>query len=167
VAEAAPARRPLSRFWDNIDVLNTNAGGGALDYGKRPYQQTWFPGGHGAVGGGGADGGLSVPPMLWIAEGATRAGLSLEPNELLAYAGQAHPDAKFQDDGFSIGSVLLRGFGMEDRLGPQAFDEVSLSARLRTKRLSYNPPPLQRDPSVVAGLQGFKPTPDPQSWYLP
>jgi uncharacterized protein (DUF2235 family) len=65
-------------LWDNIDVLNTNAKADGLAYGARPYQQQWFPGLHGGVGGGSADGGLSLAAMLWVAEGAARAGLSLD-----------------------------------------------------------------------------------------
>jgi uncharacterized protein (DUF2235 family) len=153
-------------LWDNIDSLNANAGAQELDYGRRPYQQTWFPGGHGAVGGGGADGGLSLPPMLWIAEGAARAGLAFSNAELAAYAALAHPDAKFQEEPFSLGSVILKAVGMEDRVGPQTFDEVSLSARLRAKRLPYDPPPLQHG-DVPQHLRDFQPQPDPQAWYLP
>ena len=55
---------------------------------------------------------------------------------------------------------------MEDRVGPQAFDEVSLSARLRAKRLAYSPPPLHHG-DVPEHLHDFQPKPDPQAWYLP
>jgi uncharacterized protein (DUF2235 family) len=41
-------------LWDNIGPLNANAGATTLAYDLQPYQQRWFPGGHGAVGGGAA-----------------------------------------------------------------------------------------------------------------
>lgn len=44
----------------------------------RPYQQKWFPGDHGAVGGGNPQFGLSSAALLWVAEGAETAGLALD-----------------------------------------------------------------------------------------
>ena len=65
-------------LWDNVDSLNINAFAANLPYGKRPYQQNWFPGRHPGVGGGQDDGGLSIAPLLWIAEGAEAAGLEFD-----------------------------------------------------------------------------------------
>ncbi len=45
---------------------------------RRPYQQKWFPGDHGAVGGGNPQFGLSSIALLWVAEGAEKAGLALD-----------------------------------------------------------------------------------------
>lgn len=44
---------------------------------EQPYQEKWFPGTHGAVGGGGAHRGLSDGALLWVLNGARRAGLEL------------------------------------------------------------------------------------------
>lgn len=41
-------------------------------------EQDWFPGNHGSVGGGGEHRKLSDAALLWIAEGAERAGLALD-----------------------------------------------------------------------------------------
>ncbi len=51
-----------------------------VPYPLRPYQQWWFPGDHGAVGGGNPEPGLSSHTLRWIAEGAERAGLKLRWN---------------------------------------------------------------------------------------
>jgi len=140
-------------LWTNITGLNA---GRAPNLARelQPYQQSWFPGGHGAVGGGGDDGGISIPPMLWIAEGAKRAGLEFDETRLRAYEPLAHPDAAFQPEIWSVGSIILRAVGMEDRKGPADYDDVSLSARLRHAKLDYAPPPLQA-PAVLEGLGGF------------
>ena len=145
-------------LWDNIDTLNKNAHADGFAYADRPYQQVWFPGGHGCVGGGGDDGGISIPPLLWIAEGARRAGLALDEPQLALYARQAHPDARFEGGGFSVGDFLISLDGLSDRKGPDVFDEVSQSARDRWVALpSYRPSPLRRSPDVLAGLEALAP----------
>ncbi|MEL6682641.1 MAG: DUF2235 domain-containing protein [Pseudomonadota bacterium] len=58
--------------WDNLDIRN--AGDTSLD---RPYQQLWFVGDHGTVGGSRSTRELVSFPLAWIAEGATRLGLIL------------------------------------------------------------------------------------------
>lgn len=55
-----------------------NPGPQYTPYRFRPYQQRWFPGDHGAVGGGNPERGLSNHTLRWIAEGAAWAGLDFE-----------------------------------------------------------------------------------------
>ncbi len=155
-------------LWDNIAAQNTHAGADQLAYGKRPYQQVWFPGNHGSVGGGGDDGGLSLIPMLWMAEGATRAGLVFDRAALADYAAIAHPDSKVTH-AFSLGQFIIELEGVSDRVGPAAPEEVSLSACLRWSRLgaAYHPAPLTRVQGVVDYLNAWPPPPDPQAWYAP
>jgi uncharacterized protein (DUF2235 family) len=43
-----------------------------------PYQERWFQGTHGSVGGGGDIRGLSDRPLAWITKGAKLAGLALD-----------------------------------------------------------------------------------------
>lgn len=50
-------------------------------YSDRPYQQRWFPGTHGSVGGGNPERGISGGALVWIAVGALRAGLKLNWSE--------------------------------------------------------------------------------------
>lgn len=64
-------------LWENLDTLN--AGGGTL------YQQAWFPGEHGSVGGGGDVRGLSNNALSWILEGAEQQGLLFD-GDMLAKA---------------------------------------------------------------------------------
>ncbi|MDX2233740.1 MAG: DUF2235 domain-containing protein [Hyphomonadaceae bacterium] len=61
-------------LWDNFDVLNQPArAAGQPD----PYQQRWFVGGHGDVGGGNPST-LSNFSLEWMVEGAERAGLAFD-----------------------------------------------------------------------------------------
>ncbi len=155
-------------LWDNIDVLNTNAKADGLAYNARPYQQQWFPGVHGGVGGGGADGGLSLAAMLWVAEGAVRAGMTFDLAQISHYASLAHPDAQFMKAGFDLGGFVIELNGVEDRVGPTTPDQVSLSARLRWAKVAgYRPAPLQHAPAVAQALKGWAAPPDPQAYFKP
>lgn len=155
-------------LWDNIADLNKNAQSDERPYEERPYQQRWFPGGHGCVGGGSDDGGISLAAMLWVAEGAARAGLAFDNPELKQYAASARPEAKFATGGFDLGEFVTELDGMEDRPGPDSFDEVSLSARLRFAHVpEYRPPPLKRVSAVETELDRWNAGPDPQPYYSP
>lgn len=145
-------------LWDNIGDLNTHAQSDALAYDQRPYQQSWFPGGHGLVGGGGEDGGISLAPFAWIAEGAARAGWGFEPGRLKALADQANPLVPFPRDGFGFTQFLYEAIGMADRLGPDLLEEVSAPARERYLRFpgGYDPPPLRRSDPVRTGLAALR-----------
>ena len=121
--------------FDNIDRLNiewaaktgwnVSDDGHALfaPYPDRPYQQRWFPGDHCSVGGGYAETGLSSDALLWIAEGATWAGLKFtdDPaNELGEAARRVSPFAPLGDKG----RATLPSGDMRAR-GPANIDEVS------------------------------------------
>jgi len=62
-------------FWTNLDALNDRsaARGGARD----AYEQRWFIGAHGDIGGGN-NSTLSSFPLAWVVEGAERAGLAFD-----------------------------------------------------------------------------------------
>ncbi|OAO00352.1 peptigoglycan-binding protein LysM [Sphingomonadales bacterium EhC05] len=45
---------------------------------RAPYQERWFPGVHGSVGGGGDIRGLSDSSLTWVLSGAKKAGLKLD-----------------------------------------------------------------------------------------
>jgi uncharacterized protein (DUF2235 family) len=131
-------------LWTNIDALNENAGADARPYGERPYQQQWFPGDHGCVGGGGEDGGISLVPMLWI-------------------------EAEFVKPKFNLINLIVELVGLADRPGPATFEETSLATRLRFSRLKnshppYDPKPLRR---VEGDLRAFQPASDPQAYFSP
>ncbi len=59
--------------WTNIEALNQKIAPSAAPW-TAPYQQRWFPGTHGDVGGGGGTR-LFPFPLLWIVEGAESCGL--------------------------------------------------------------------------------------------
>jgi uncharacterized protein (DUF2235 family) len=57
--------------WDNLPTLNQIPGR------EGNYQQLWFPGDHGSVGGGGDVRGLSNATLAWVVQGAVEQGLAL------------------------------------------------------------------------------------------
>ena len=65
--------------WPNFEELNNQLGfsGKASD---APYQQKWFPGDHGSVGGGGDIRGLSDAALDWVLTGTINMGLKLDPD---------------------------------------------------------------------------------------
>lgn len=131
----------LNAGWSNWSGWDVNTPGSArfVPYNHRPYQQVWFPGDHGAVGGGNPEPGLSSAALLWIAEGAVAAGLGFDQdprNELGIAAQGVDPMANWlinkkgepkKGDELSIYGLV----GYAPRKGPATVDEVSLTARLR------------------------------------
>ena len=137
-------------LWDNIDAMNASTGKG--DEGDALYAQQWFPGVHGSVGGGGVDGGISIAPLTWIAEGAQRAGLQLD-NDLWEPIISGRNDlANFPAKDWTLGAIALDAFGLAPREpGPQELEQISQSARHRwEKRIDYRPVPLR----FVLGTSG-------------
>jgi uncharacterized protein (DUF2235 family) len=86
-ASVAAARHALAideaRFafpptlWDNLDAMNAPYRLHTAPH-DLPYQQRWFPGSHGDIGGGGEDARLADFPLAWIVEGAEAAGLAFD-----------------------------------------------------------------------------------------
>ncbi|MEW6437783.1 MAG: DUF2235 domain-containing protein [Pseudomonadota bacterium] len=64
-------------LWSNSEYLNASLGFNSESK-EAPYQQHWFPGGHGSVGGGGPVRGLSDEALDWVITGARDAGLELD-----------------------------------------------------------------------------------------
>jgi uncharacterized protein (DUF2235 family) len=121
--------------WSNIDELNRGKKA-AIDDPGRPYQQVWFPGGHGSVGGGGNVKGLSDEALLWVLEGAKNEDLELDittaskiwgirPNVLAQLENSDGPKS------WKLSDVAMRMLPKEDRVGPTQLHEVSQSARVR------------------------------------
>ena len=67
---------PPVTFGDLTDL--NRARGRANDDERAPFQERWFPGVHGSVGGGGDIRGLSDGALAWILKGAKRTGLELD-----------------------------------------------------------------------------------------
>jgi hypothetical protein len=83
----------------------------------------------------------------------------------MVYGADTHPDAPFKAEAFDLVEIVLK-VGQRPRQGPDLFDEVSLSARLRWRRLAaYRPAPLKRAAGLEAALDDWPAPPDPQAYY--
>jgi uncharacterized protein (DUF2235 family)/phage tail protein X len=122
-------------LWTNTDQLNQARGFSPTDP-QAPYQQKWFPGGHGAVGGGGDRRGLTDEAMAWVWEGALAAGLELDttPNSRI-YGLNPNPLEWLypisQPMGWSIPEIAERLEIQADRKGPDRLEEVAVITQRR------------------------------------
>ena len=73
--------------WDNVDELNAAAD----PEGEPPYQELFFAGDHGSVGGGGDITELSSIGLMWVIEGAQAVGLSFDARMLQALWREQNP----------------------------------------------------------------------------
>lgn len=122
-------------LWTNTDDLNAGRGFSPIDA-QAPYQQKWFPGGHGAVGGGGDRRGLTDGAMAWVWEGALAAGLVLDTTkESRIYGLRPNPlewlNPMSQPMGWSIGEVAERLEFRRDREGPSRIEDVAVISQRR------------------------------------
>ncbi len=131
-------------LWDNLDLLNEMRGvdPAAAD---APYQQVWFPGVHGSVGGGGERRGLSDAALVWIWDGARQAGLEFDtgPGSRFASLRPSHREALENRDRAAAGllGTLLDSLPKGDRVpGPQGLHQVSGLARQRWREPAENLP---------------------------
>ncbi len=126
-------------LWDNLERLNQ-----AAPDGQRPYRQDWFPGEHGAIGGGGDIVSLSNDPLVWIGEGAQRAGLSLDRRKLDDWRADTDPLTPDLGNRTARRAGVLRwvtGLVRTHRKGPGDVRNVSRAARRRWQdmRPEYRP----------------------------
>jgi uncharacterized protein (DUF2235 family) len=112
-----------------LDALNA-ARGFAADDRKAPYQERWFPGVHGSVGGGGDIRGLSDGAMSWVLEGAKRAGLRLDTERGTRINGLA-PDASAPLNNVKGAKPAKSNILMADRPGPKHAWQVHACAQRR------------------------------------
>lgn len=68
-------------LWKTLDEINREPKDVEDSEDRRAYQQKWFPGDHGSVGGGGEYTGLSRGALQWVIEGAGREGLRFDVSE--------------------------------------------------------------------------------------
>lgn len=153
-------------LWDNLDTMNELRGttSAAAD---APYQQKWFPGTHGSVGGGGDRRGLSDQALDWIWDGARAAGLELD-TALDSRVWQLAPSSRDSLDNMRAKprgamAALMRMLPHADRTpGPQTLHELSVSAKRRwhearddlPERRRYRPRTLS---DVKVALERLKP----------
>jgi uncharacterized protein (DUF2235 family) len=132
-------------LWHNLAALN----GGRV---RGDYQQRWFPGDHGSVGGGGAVKGLSSDALVWVAEGAASAGLALDPDAMAAWAAERDASAPLRARGAAAPALLDRvlEIGPRSRRGPGAVLDLAPAALGRwAADPTYRPEALAR---VAAAL---------------
>ena len=112
--------------WANFDDLNA----------ERPghYQQLWFPGDHGSVGGGGDIGGLSNNTLAWVLEGAAAQGASFDQQMLDSWQAGADPLAPLHNSTKPLGFTDKYLYRHGPREGP--IDPASLAPATLT-RLAY------------------------------
>jgi uncharacterized protein (DUF2235 family) len=120
-------------LWSNVDAFNPP--------GAAPrVAQMWFPGDHGGVGGGEARG-LSNCALMWVLEGAERAGLGIEraPGSVISAC-----LAEIDPIGAPIGGVSRLGpLATRWRTGIARLEDIHEAARLRWIANSrYRPAPL-------------------------
>ena len=147
-------------LWDNLDELNAGRGKSPTDE-DAPYQQKWFPGVHGGVGGGGPRRGLSDQALEWIWDGAGNAGLVLDSSRGSRIY-ELHPshlewlENTEEEEGFSIiGTVMKMLPKAERQPGPKAVHEVSVSARRRWHEKPENLPEKKAyRPSTLKSVEG-------------
>jgi nucleoid-associated protein YgaU len=75
-----PKWKVTPTLWPNFSDLNASLGVKPFAP-HAPYQQKWFPGDHGSVGGGGDIRGLSDRALSWILDGALAMGLEVDQDE--------------------------------------------------------------------------------------
>lgn len=132
-------------LWQNLDALNAARGAdpAAVD---APYQQMWFCGTHGSVGGGGAKRGLSDAALDWIWDGARHAGLDLDtgPGSPLQSMAMSHRESlsnQADNAGFSALRFVMNRLPKADRNpGPARLHEISPSVWRRWREKPENLP---------------------------
>ncbi|MHA1547973.1 MAG: DUF2235 domain-containing protein [Alphaproteobacteria bacterium] len=116
--------------WKNLDGLNAKNPG---EDGRPHYQQLWFPGVHGSVGGGGDIVSLSNDTLLWVLQGAVRQGLAIDADFMQA----AREGVDFRGPIMNSSTVdrgianMVLSLIKRNRTGPHRLEEVAAAARKR------------------------------------
>lgn len=165
-AVAIDERRVLFPVATLGDLTPLNAAAGfADDHEDAPFQERWFPGTHGSVGGGGDVQGLSDEALLWILAGAKHAGLRLDtahgtrlhglrPDPLAPLVNETKPERS------------ATAAWTTDRAGPDHLWQVSESARRRWRTpaaklggKAYRPATLSKVAAALEALGKWEFTP--------
>lgn len=127
-------------FWSNLEELNRALGRDPQDP-EAPYQQKWFTGAHGDVGGGMSDE-LSEVSRKWVKAGAERAGLSFD-GEPLTLSREAEQFV-FLRGQIETPKGLLNIGGLADRLAfPEPIDPSEEPATMMGKTMKLLRAPFQ------------------------
>ncbi len=136
-------------LWSNLDLLNAATASDDPQAGPW-YQQSWFPGDHSSIGGGGDVIGHSSAALLWVAEGAQAVGLKFREGALDDARKQVDHRAALRSH--SKSGWLAKLLSRAARKGPALLEDVSHHARLRwqeppdnlPERAKYRPEALKR-----------------------
>lgn len=122
---------------DELNARNQRKGKPPMPEWQTHYLEKWFPGVHGAVGGGGSRRGLSDAALEWVLAGARQAGLQLrDQDDNPVFALRPDPFDALQNDPHTEAKAkhpvrwLLGKLGAP-RKGPDRIDDVSLAALRR------------------------------------
>ncbi|MBP8232856.1 MAG: DUF2235 domain-containing protein [Rhizorhabdus sp.] len=135
------------------DLTNLNRDKGyTSEADDAPYQERWFPGVHGAVGGGGDIRGLSDGALSWVVKGAKMAGLRLD-------VGRGSRIHRFEPDPLApLVNVKKRTFSFTqllktDRPGPEHLWQLA-PATLRRWKAAANDIPEKKlyRPATLAAV---------------
>ena len=146
-------------LWSTLDDLNRACGYEPEDD-HAPYQQKWFPGVHGSVGGGGDYRGLSDFALQWVVDGARQAGLQLDVDDDSRVFG-LEPDPKAPlnnvkaSAGGPVGALMAAMPRAARSPGPSRVQDVSHSAQARwTYAAEELPEKAPYRPDTLAGVAG-------------
>ena len=153
-------------LWPNFSDLNVSLGVEPFAP-HAPYQQKWFPGDHGSVGGGGDIRGLSDRALSWVLDGALAMGLEVDQDESSPLFSLAPDDfAPLENMKPAPPSLLARVEGAlltrhPREHGPTRIEEVSDSAIRRWRepaehlpeRAPYRPKTLSRVAAALDAAQ--------------
>ena len=123
--------------WDNLDNQGGKEGLNKGDTGPlRPFQQIWFTGDHGVIGGSAAEQPLSAIALEWMVQGAGRLTLKAGATFPPTAANPLHPSDRFKGRW-----ALFKKW----RAGPSSEAEMHPSVRTRVNSLSdYRPRSLHK-----------------------
>ena len=158
-------------LWEGVDEANKRA---HCDPKRRHYQQRWFVGTHGDIGGGEGST-LSAAPLRWITQGASEAGLRF----YATYGADESPvDQALREAGLCFdGRISKPRFwdslspmnypiysrriwaakARKDRPSPDFAVDVldpTVARRAKAKKLRYSPPPLRPFKPILDQLFG-------------
>lgn len=136
----------------DLAALNASRGK-APDAPDAPYQEKWFPGVHGAVGGGGDIRGLSDGALNWVLKGAKLAGLKLD----VTHGSRVHgfkPDPYVALVNLTNPQPSLLQKLVKDRAGPEHLWQLSTAAIWRWKNdPTYRPKALAKVAAELDALE--------------
>ncbi|KIN71852.1 DUF2235 domain-containing protein [Sulfitobacter guttiformis] len=145
-AVALDERRVFYRpaLWDNLEASQGHEGLNKGDRSEaRPYQQVWFTGNHAIIGGSASKArALTGQSLLWVAEGAQKAGLDIDMTDLLDRLPDPMADSHTLNQPPPL--YVLMGNFLKWRDGPGHAIDLHGSADQRIKgRRDYRPRSLK------------------------